>query len=345
MKRLPRFLGATAAIALALTACTAEDDAAPSDADAGPGGSTGGPSGSGGVPAIEPADSETPAAFATTLAELVCLNLTTCCASTPHPVDADRCRLQFRTAFTAQSGRWAQAWEPAVGEACLEQAAAAAGGACLFSEGLDGLEAETPACTTAFALGRGDAGAGEACTNDDDCALADGMEVGCDGGLCVHEPASSRVGAGDPCGWTCTEDGASTECGGNDLSPPPGECYTNDGLRCGEGGTCEPLVTAGGGCQTSQECAAGLYCGADATCTAQGSAGAPCASPFGDADSTTCATGRCDAATLTCGAPAGEGEACQRSSECASGLECDAEGRCVPAADATAALCRDLSGG
>jgi hypothetical protein len=342
--RLPDAFVMTATMAMLCSiACTPDEGDDASAADAGAGGESGGPAGGGGASRIDAADAETPAAFTTTLAELVCLNLTTCCTPTPHPLDTDRCLLTFRTAFSSQSSRWANAWDSAVGLRCLEEAATAASGACLFSNGLDALTTAAPACTAAFELGRGDAAAGEACTTDDDCAPAAGMEVGCDD-VCVHEPLSTRAGAGEPCGWTCTEDDRGLECSGSGASTSSGQCYTNDGLRCGGAETCEPLGTAGAPCGGSQDCAAGLYCGDAAICAAQVDVGAPCADLFGEPDAGACASGRCDRDSLTCTPPAAVGEACSRSGECAEGLRCGDDDTCEPVEDVVVGFCADLAG-
>ncbi|MCK6572122.1 hypothetical protein L6V77_13610 [Myxococcota bacterium] len=333
----------TAALAaLSTAACTTEDDGTGgSGADAGAGGESGGPAG--GSVTVDATDAETPAAFATTLAALVCQNLTTCCASTPSPLDADRCLFQFRTAFSSQSSRWANAWDPAVGLRCLEEAAAVAAGACLFSDGLDALTTATPACAAAFDLGRGDAAEGEACTTDDDCAPAEGAEVLCEG-ACVHDPLPVRARAGDACGWTCTEDDRGLECSGSGASESSGQCYTNDGLRCGEAETCEPLGTADARCGSSQDCAAGLHCGDAAACTAQVDVGAPCADLFDEPDAGACRSGRCDATSLTCAPPGAEGEPCERSAACETGLTCGDDDTCKPVEDPLVGFCADLAG-
>jgi len=342
--RIPRLLQAALA-ALAMLACMPTKDDGATETDAGAGGAPGTPGGGGGAVAVDPADAETPGAFTTSLAELVCANLTTCCAETPNPVDVDRCRLQFRTVFSSQSSRSAQAWDPAVAQLCLEEASAAAMGACLFAEGLEALTAATPACTATFNLGRGDAAAGEICTEDEDCAEADGNDVYCDD-VCVHEPFSVRVraGAGDACASTCTEDDGATSCSGNGASASSGECYTNDGLRCGETETCEPLGGADAPCGRSADCATGLYCGSAATCTPQVDVGAPCADLFGAPDAGACSSHRCDAVSLTCVPPGVEGEPCEGSAECATGLTCGDGNTCAPREDFMLSLCAELAG-
>ena len=115
-------------------------------------------------------------------------------------------------------------------------------------------------------------------------------DVDPDVGVCQHV---SFGAAGDPCSWSC---GGESDCAvtyytdAESVTP----CAASDGLYCDYRTGCQPLLTEGQACSSSDECGDGLVCSND-----------------------------------TCQRELGEGDTCTIDEQrCGSGLYCSESGRC-----------------
>lgn len=141
------------------------------------------------------------------------------------------------------------------------------------------------------------------------------------GGACAgrQECIDGVCEIGASCPGTCVAlGGAGTSCSG-------GDCQ--DDLICYMG-SCEAPHPAGGACADDVDCERGLRCGDEGTCEPLLADGAPCANNFECAGASVCSNGMC-------GPGAAEGEACETgftpSVTCQVGLRCDpASETCVP---------------
>lgn len=188
---------------------------------------------------------------------------------------------------------------------CLRDIESAEG--CLFG-GASTLGPNTEACNDIY---RGKLSAGDACESDIECA--DGAD--CEDGVC----GGGRAAAGEACTQTCSTDGGTEFCIGNDLDGP--RCFTSDGLYCGDAEVCEEQAPLGGDCTGDSACREGNRC-ISSVCETPRGQGESCFLTSECADDLYCASGSC--------APRlGEGESCSLSDRCADGLSCN-EGSCQP---------------
>lgn len=148
-------------------------------------------------------------------------------------------------------------------------------------------------CRSAF---QGHLPGGATCTADFECEAPSDGTVSCSNGVCV---VKRRGKLGDPCYWSCHQDGTSTSCSGSGaISTVQTRCFDNDGLYC-DGTTSK----------CAMQLANGTGCSSDAECT----------------------SGRCDFASGTCVALATSGQACGFDSDCVDGLYCQSGSRtCAP---------------
>lgn len=275
-------------------------------------GSGGVPGGGGSIP-LE----DFPAAYASAL----CDNIGPCCTQAGRTYDASSCKalvgaLAASVVGSVNSGK--VKYDASAAGQCLELAKSSAG-SCNF-------DFESAACDQVFT---GTVPEGGACDEDLECIGPPGAHIDCDNEVCVVE---KRGAAGDPCTWTCTENGAVTSCSGSGSAETGARCFTNDSLYCdSDEQVCKPQLAVGAtGCGFDDDaCASGAYCDSD-TCTAKVEVGGSCSG------SGTCVeTAYCE--QDTCMAKKPLGAACTSSSECLDG-NCDAD-KCVGDAGGFAFFC------
>lgn len=290
-------------------------------ASGGTGGSSGPPAAGasgedvrGGTAADVPAADE----VAERLAQSYCAALATCCQTSSLPTDRAACQRAFLDVtdphLVPAPGL---VYDPDAALRC--EAALVAFASC--SAPIPGIEDD---CARVFS---GERALGEPCTEDRDCAGqpndAECGTVADLGRVCIDTSSSGSTHAalGEPCAGTCTDYGdGSVGCGMTVTGSTPvpegaGNCYTNDGLRCGAGRVCEPLAALGERCTTASDCTPEGTC-TDGECVPRSELGEPCDDPWW-----VCAAGlRCVGGA--CGAPLEEGEACVGDEDCAAGLEC-----------------------
>lgn len=274
--------------------------------------------------------------------QLVCLQLT--CATGPCPEEqicgADRqCRRRCenaahcdpRQACVHEQCVWSDQLQPDGGFAppfgvtlaspdagCEYTSQCSAGQRCLRS-GACG-----PECLTAA-----DCAGGAACDGSGRC-----VPVSTDAGV-----TDSGVGPGDAgCQYT-------SQCGAAEICGVRGQCIPacltsrdcDFGFVCSAQRGCEPVFFDGGavdsgsppaGCVYSTQCDAGLRCGPSGACQAECLGNRDCA-PGDECRASVCIPALGDAGLPDGGVPLGWGSPCVVSSQCASGLTCDARGRCT----------------
>ncbi|HEY4102331.1 MAG TPA: hypothetical protein VGM44_00505 [Polyangiaceae bacterium] len=214
--------------------------------------------------------------MANRLADAVCDNLGPCCQSAGIGFDAETCKQNViaklspeiaedtgpNVAYDADAaGRCVAAYESGVSS-------------CTPVEQID-----ESACRAVF---MGALPAGGVCTQDAECANAAAGDAYCDmssgAGSCVKLPGGVAHGKlGDACVSSCDANscvGISTPERGADPNAQF-NCYQEDGLFCDASYTCQPLLDAGAGCASSDDCKAGLYCDAG-TCAVSKANGANC---------------------------------------------------------------------
>ena len=229
--------------------------------------------------------------YAARAAGIVCEWVAPCCGEIGLSVDEDNCAAVLAAQFSADQASADPdnyTYDPDLAGDCLATARD------LYSRvGCDlgapseevGAEADE-ACSNVFA---GKLAPGSPCTSDIECAKGPGDEVDCTSltsdetaTVCVVE---HRAAEGEPCYWTCTEEGSAYFCTGTSAETPAdqGRCFTNDQLSCVDGvcarqpGVGEPCVANGtcaegsclngvcvaggdGACSTDAECSDSLYC-------------------------------------------------------------------------------------
>ena len=110
---------------------------------------------------------------------------------------------------------------------------------------------------------------GIACESDIGCAPVPGADVQCEG-QCLAIP---RGKAGDACNGTCTDHGDGSSCSSSGQTGAA-TCWTNEGVFCGQDGTCQALLPIGAAC-SFEGCVSTAYCN-DGTCAPRLGAGEPC---------------------------------------------------------------------
>jgi hypothetical protein len=257
--------------------------------------------------------------FLEAYATAICDNIGPCCQADGYTLDAAKCR----TLLVAELGDEL----PQPGSAAVYDANA--GGNCIaavtkVAQSCGG-EENLDVCEGIY---KGKLAAGEPCTSSFECATPPGGQAYCDvtsdtgGNVCV---ASARGKLGDTCSETCTEEGTSTSCTTSSEVPPnAATCYTNDGLRCGEGNTCATLIPLGGACPGYEGCVQGAFCDSTSgTCVATKSVGEACTGYSWSE----CAEGLHCSQSQVCEAAKPDGAACESWEDCESG-NCEG-GKCV----------------
>ncbi len=280
--------------------------------------------------------------FADRFASTYCSSIAGCCQRFAEPYDAGSCESAVFGYISAAVNR-----ELASGKVVFDDMEA---GKCVAAYG-DALSACTDrelanqldgACENIF---HGTVEIGGACADSDECIDPSGTTATCDTGVCVaNEPYVSGdelppARLGEACSATCTSEGNGTSCSGTPYpggSPPPDSslaaCWTNDGLICGDSGTCETAPGVGDPC-VSYECGVNAYC-SGTVCVAASATG-PCLS-----DGECTSTSYCDYTLGQCTPLKADGELCDSGDECAGG-DCEGD-RCrvwsVASSDACAGL-------
>jgi hypothetical protein len=135
---------------------------------------------------------------------------------------------------------------------------------------------------------------GGACTESDECA----PPAVCTDSVCVATPFAKR---GGKCVATCLGGDQSqvTSCYGATATSGP-VCSSDDGLMCGDDGTCQPLPdldgagAAGDACTSASPCEQDFYCDDTSDqCAAQKPPFASCAADEECGDPQTCMNGQC----------------------------------------------------
>jgi hypothetical protein len=252
----------------------------------------------------------------------VCDNVQACCAAAHRTFNATNCLNKVTASFAVPLSDSKLSFDAAEAGRCIETVARAAE-AC---ESVD----VTP-CYAAFV---GVLAVGAVCTTSFDCAAgADGFAV-CDG----HCYQPKRGALGDPCSYTCVEDGS-----GNPDCHSPGAvsssenaaCYSENGLVCvatATAATCQPKSAdctqdPAGSCPAGQACSFTSH-----QCYTPAKVGAACTS-------TPCAAGAyCEGGV--CALPKANGAACTMDAACLS-AKCET-GLCVVFSAAAKDWCGDV---
>ena len=249
----------------------------------------------------------TPGEFAQSYGTLICGAIRSCCSDRGY----DPAKVQCQTSTMGDSaGVDASTFDAARAQRCLDQLAAkikASGDTCGEATGGEA-SSDTPDCVTT--LHAGTKGPGDPCSDDDECAPADGATVTCfrststAAGYCqVERPG--KIGQG-PC-YNTILNGGRVHVGEApiDKLPEVTSCNLADGLYCGDkgcvaaaqdgaacdgdvifacrqgsecvGSVCKPQIAVGGACDGDDQasCVPGAYCDAG-TCKAKSEAGKPC---------------------------------------------------------------------
>ncbi len=217
-------------------------------------------------------------------AAALCDALAPCCGSIGIAIDAATCRAMMSGSIRQDIQDAPPAnytYDPDAAGACVSE----------FRVAFAGCEPTTLQLGSCDAAFQGNLAEGAVCTADFECASSGDGQADCDFGNCVVD---RRGQAGDPCYWSCHEEGTATSCSGSGGEELPGQarCFDNDGLYCG-GGTC------------TEQKQNGVDCGSDRECTSD----------------------RCDAGL--CVPKGSAGQACFFDSDCEDDLYCDAGGSCV----------------
>jgi hypothetical protein len=269
--------------------------------------------------------------FVASVADIYCAKAASCCASRGLNGSGNQCR----SLITANKNKSdTSKYDPAKGQACIDQlkaAAAAAPDGCQFL--FAGGTLDTPACESALPPKGGAKAPGEPCSEDEECSRPDGAEAEChkettfeNGGTkttsyCrTYRPGKENDA---PCFWTIDGNTRSSSFSSSDTKEKPSSgfsCNMADGLHCASGsdGTppvCKRLLASGAACSFSDKCEKGLVC-KQGTCAPRGAIGAECdtfsfESCVDDAF--------CESKSKTCQAKKAPGTACELSEECKDG--------------------------
>lgn len=186
-------------------------------------------------------------------------------------------------------------------------------------------------------LFRGTVALGGSCGENYECEKVAGSSVQCDAGTCaVYDdpydyPDHTRVGEGDACNSTCSEDPYFSYCEflEEDAAATP-TCYEGDGVVCSWSAlVCVPIPKLG------EPCADGK-CGKDTHCEGNTCVAARASGYCGSRDECVYAS-YCDTATQSCLPKKANGQPCNDLFECSSAF-CESD-VCRDWSPATAATC------
>jgi hypothetical protein len=269
------------------------------------------------------------------VAEAYCAGLAGCCQKSGFSLNQAGCQAAWR-AQAAQN-------QPAPANVSYDPNAA---GQCLT-----GIRALLSACsdiedeTTMAVCNRvfvGTLPTGAACTHSEECADPSNGNAYCDlsdataEGVCAAYLPPAHGTVGQACSTTCTVEGGGESCSGtspsisgaggaSNASPVNVGCYTNDGLYCSTGGTCQKPVQVGGACDSYGACTSTAYCDLQTRlCTAKAAVGAACSNFMGCVAEAYCRASVCEAKKA-------DGQPCTSFEEC--------QGYCDLSEDPTGGLC------
>jgi hypothetical protein len=269
--------------------------------------------------------------FVASVADMYCAKAASCCASRGLDGSGNQCRSLISA---SKSKSDPSKYDPAKGQACLDQLKAAASAtpdACQFLFSDETLD--TPACESALPPKGGTKAPGEPCSENEECARPDGAEAECykqtifenGGSKTTSYCRTFRPGKENdaPCFWTVDGDNWFSPFSGSSSDKKPTEgfsCNVADGLHCADGSdgappACKRLIASGGACSFADKCEKGLFC-KQGTCAPRGAVGAACdtfsfKSCVDDAF--------CESESKTCQAKKAPGTACELSEECKEG--------------------------
>lgn len=280
--------------------------------------------------------------FVTQYAASFCQGISGCCAASAIAFDLKSCESSLSAqANAALAGRLADpkiAFDADAATRCIN-AVHDATAACTDQ---DLFRTVDEPCNQVF---RGTVTLGNACSDNMQCANADGQRVRCTQGVCSVEAGLTSMGdgphakLGERCAGTCTGTDGGWSCAGigsstSNSASVEASCWTNEGLYCGSAGLCAAIPNVGEACASPNYCPAGAYC-SNKTCVAQVSSGS-CAS-----DSSACNdSSYCEVNTKQCTPKKRDGDTCDQDSECLGG-ECYGD-RCRVWSIATPASCAGL---
>lgn len=268
-------------------------------------------------------------------ASAVCDVIAPCCSGLGVSIDPSTCRSTVISTVQASINEANPAnykYDANAAEACLASTRSAL--ASCQSPGNPGT------CDAAF---QGKLAKGAVCTSSIECASPSDGTASCSGGVCV---VKRRGKVGDPCYWSCHEEGTSTFCSGTGINELQGQsrCFDNDGLYCSDTGTCTQQKQNGVACSDDQECTSGRCDFTSSLCVPKGTEGQACTF-----DSDCIDTLYCDdtTSTSTCAQKKAANAPCTFDTECQSnsctGTQCAAQ---VTGTGSSAALhCALASGG
>ncbi|MCS6900812.1 MAG: hypothetical protein RMJ98_14470 [Myxococcales bacterium] len=272
--------------------------------------------------------------FIASVADIVCTKTAPCCQSRGFDGSGTQCRnlLTSRSKSTADLSKY----DPAKGQACLDQlkaAAAATPDSCefLFSESESPLS--TPACESALPPKGGSKAPGEPCSQDEECATPEGAEAECHKETTFENGGTKTTSycrilrpgkeGSAPCFRTIDGNTQYTFSSGSNAKDKPTEgfsCNMAEGFHCasssdGAPPTCKRLLTSGATCSFPDKCEKNLFC-KQGVCSPRGGQGAEC-DTF---DSTSCTDDFfCESKSKTCQAKKNPGSPCEFSEECKAG--------------------------
>jgi hypothetical protein len=258
--------------------------------------------------------------FASEFAHAFCTNMGSCCASAGFPHQEASCETTAREYFEsylAKQRTLAVDYDADAAARCLDA----------ISNGLRSCtKLDNSDCEETF---KGRLSPGQACASSTECSDQDGESANCDNGVCaVFE---KRVGLGEACAGTCTDDGSSRECSSN--GDGNGYCYTNDGFSCGSEGRCVPVPGIGEPCEGFTRCKDGAFCDLDGKCSPQRDTGSCTSGGFDACSDRT----YCDFDSGECQPRKADGAECRGADECVSD-SCD-DATCRPDVPVDADLC------
>ena len=197
----------------------------------------------------------------------LCTDLGACCSAEGHAYDLAKCSQTMNEVIQAflidpAEKEGAEYDAQAAGD-CLAWLRASAK-SCSFGEA-------PVACDRIYV---GVKQPGIACEGDIGCAPVPGADVYCEG-ECIATPRGKQ---GDACNGTCTDHGDGESCSGSSSQAGAATCWTNDGVFCGQDGTCQALLAIGAPC-SFEGCVATAYC-SNGTCAPRLGAGEVCAGEY-----------------------------------------------------------------
>lgn len=278
--------------------------------------------------------------FATQYAASFCQGISSCCAANAIAFDSKSCEsslaAQANAVLAARMADPKITYDADAATRCINSIHDA-NVACTDREQYR--SADDP-CDFIF---RGTVPLGGACSENAQCESAEGQRVRCDQGVCTIETSTPSMGdgphakLGEPCASTCTNSangGWGCTNAGNSAPTIDASCWTDEGLYCGNAGSCVAVPNLGEACALSNYCPMGAYC-SGGTCVAQLSSGS-CAS-----NTSACsASSYCDTTSQQCTPKKSDGSACDQDSECLGG-DCYGD-RCRVWSVANSASCAGL---